>query len=154
MSVLESLRGGLIVSVQAWRDSALDDPYVISAMARAAEEGGAVGVRVNGVEQLRAVRARVTLPMIGLIKRAYPGFETYITPTPLEVQAVIETGCEVVAIDATDRPRPGTSTLRESIDAIHAAGRLAMADCSSVEEAANAHTSRNGVPSLQKGFPF
>ena len=66
MSLLESLRGGLIVSVQAWRGSALDDPYVIAAMARAAQAGGAVAVRIAGIDHLRAVRARVALPIVGL----------------------------------------------------------------------------------------
>ena len=49
----------LIVSVQAWRGSAIDDPAFIAAMARAAQEGGAVAVRVDGVADLHAVRARV-----------------------------------------------------------------------------------------------
>ena len=48
MSLLDALRGGLIVSVQAWRGSALDDPLVIAAMARAAQDGGAVAVRIAG----------------------------------------------------------------------------------------------------------
>src|SRR5689334_5646717 len=100
MSVFDSLRGGLIVSVQAWRGSALDDPVVIAAMAGAAQESGAVGVRIEGIDDLRAVRARVQLPIIGLIKCEYAGFEPYITPGLAEVRAVLETGAEIIAIDA------------------------------------------------------
>ena len=85
MSLLDALRGGLIVSVQAWRGSAIDDPQIIAAMSRCAQEGGAVAVRIEGEANLRAVRARVALPMIGLIKREYPGFEPYITPSLAEV---------------------------------------------------------------------
>jgi len=129
MSLLDGLRGGLIVSVQAWCGSALDDPLVIAAMARAAQDGGAVAVRIAGVEHLRAVRERVALPVIGLIKREYPGFEPYITPTLTEVRAVIATGADIVAFDATARPRPGDGTLADTIETIHASGRLAMADC-------------------------
>jgi N-acylglucosamine-6-phosphate 2-epimerase len=135
MSTLDGLRGGLIVSVQAWRGSALDDPVVIAAMARAAQDGGAVAVRVAGVEHLRAVRERVALPVIGLIKREYPGFEPYITPTLAEVRAVIATGADVVAFDATARPRPGDAKVADAIETIHASGRLAMADCATAADA-------------------
>ena len=104
MSLLDALRGGLIVSVQAWRGSALDDPHVIAAMARAAQDGGAVAVRIAGVDHLRAVRELVALPIVGLIKREYPGFEPYITPTLEEVRDVIGAGADIVAFDATARP--------------------------------------------------
>ena len=135
MSLLESLRGGLIVSVQAWRGSALDDPHVIAAMARAAQEGGAVAVRVAGSDDLRAVRASVALPVIGLIKREYAGFEPYITPTLEEVRSVIASGADIVAFDATRRRRPDGVKLLDMIGAIHAAGRLALADCATSADA-------------------
>jgi N-acylglucosamine-6-phosphate 2-epimerase len=126
---LAALRGGLIVSVQAWPGSAIDDPFVIAAMARAAQESGAVAVRIAGVENLHAVRARVALPIIGLIKREYPGFEPYITPTVAEIREIVATGAEMVAFDATPRPRPGGDDVAALIAAIHAEGRLALADC-------------------------
>lgn len=135
MSTLEMLRGGLIVSVQAWRGSALDDPAIIAAMARAAQEGGAVAVRIAGVEHLRAVRARVALPVIGLIKREYAGFEPYITPTVEEVRGVVATGAEIVAFDATARRRPDASALGDLVDSIRAGGCLALADCATAAEA-------------------
>jgi N-acylglucosamine-6-phosphate 2-epimerase len=134
MSLLETLRGGLIVSVQAWPHSALDEPHVIAAMARAAQEGGAVAVRVAGVEHLRAVRARVQLPVVGLIKRRYPGFAPYITPALADVRAVLATGAEIVAFDATLRPHPD-GEIDGLVDAIHAAGRIALADCATVADA-------------------
>jgi N-acylglucosamine-6-phosphate 2-epimerase len=135
VSLLESLRGGLIVSVQAWEGSALDDPRIIAAMARAAQDGGALAVRVQGVGDIHAVRQCVALPIVGLIKRAYPGFDPYITPTLAEVASVIGTGVEIVALDATARARPDGSVLGDAIEAVHAAGRLAMADCSSLADA-------------------
>lgn len=133
-SLLEELRGGLIVSVQAWPGSALDDPHVIAAMARAAQEGDAVAVRIQGVANLRAVRARVEVPIVGLVKREYPGFEPYITPTLEEVTAIAEAGADLIAFDATARPRPAGTQLEALIDAVHAAGKLAMADCATLEE--------------------
>jgi N-acylglucosamine-6-phosphate 2-epimerase len=138
MTLLDGLRGGLVVSVQAWRGSALDDPQVIAAMAMAAQDGGAIAVRVAGQEHLRAVRARVKLPVIGLIKREYAGFEPYITPTLEEVHAVIATGAEIVAFDATSRPRPHDLPLGDIVAAIHSAGRLALADCATALDAARA----------------
>ena len=127
--ILESLRGGLIVSVQAWAGSAIDDPYVLAAMAAAAEANGAVAVRMQGVVNLTAARARVRVPIIGIIKRQYEGFEPYITPTLAEVREIAATGADIIAFDATGRARPGGTSLDEIVAAIHAEGRLAMADC-------------------------
>ncbi|MGZ3497032.1 MAG: N-acetylmannosamine-6-phosphate 2-epimerase [Vulcanimicrobiaceae bacterium] len=129
MNVLDRLHGGLIVSVQAWPGSAIDDPRVLAAMALAAERNGAAGVRIQGVANLHAVRERVSIPMIGIIKREYEGFEPYITPTLREVREVLAAGAEIVAFDATARPRPGGVTAAELVEAIHAEGALAMADC-------------------------
>lgn len=129
MSVLEGLRGKLVVSVQARPGRALDDPHVLAAIARAAEDAGAAGVRIQGVANLRAVRARVRVPIIGIIKREYTGFEPYITPTIDEADAVLQCGAEIVAFDATARPRPGGAQVADIIRAIHAGGALAMADC-------------------------
>jgi N-acylglucosamine-6-phosphate 2-epimerase len=132
--LLERLLGGLIVSVQAPRGSALDDPYIIGAMAHAAQLNGAVAVRIEGVENLRAVRGRVGVPIVGLIKRHHAGFEPYITPSLDDVRAVVDTGAEIVAFDATGRPLPDDSTVADAIGIIHSAGRLAMADCATYED--------------------
>ncbi|MGA8535040.1 MAG: N-acetylmannosamine-6-phosphate 2-epimerase [Candidatus Tumulicola sp.] len=136
--VLARLRGGLIVSVQAWKGSALDDPAVIAALARAAQDGGAVAVRIAGERHIRAVRARVSLPIVGLIKREYAGFEPYITPTLDEVAAIVAAGAEIVAFDATPRARPGGATVGRLVEAIQSAGCVAMADCATVAEATRA----------------
>ncbi len=138
MSTLERLRGGLIVSVQAAAGSALDDPYVIAAMAAAAVEGGAAGVRIQGVANLQAVRERVGVPIVGLVKREYPGFEPYITPTLREVGEISAAGADVVAFDATARPHPDSVRVVELVAAVHAEGRLAMADCALGEDGAQA----------------
>jgi N-acylglucosamine-6-phosphate 2-epimerase len=135
MSLLERLRGGLIVSVQAWPGSAIDDPSVLAAMAAAAQSNGAVGVRVQGTAALRAVRARVGVPMIGLIKRSHEGFEPYITATLEDVADVVHSGAEIVAFDATARPRPLGLTVERLVEAIHDAGCLAMADCAGAADA-------------------
>jgi N-acylglucosamine-6-phosphate 2-epimerase len=134
MDLLERLRGGLIVSVQAWSGSAMDDPYVIAAMARTAASNGAVGLRIQGVTNIEAVRAKTGVPIVGLIKREYPGFEPYITPTLDEVRSIIAAGADIVAFDATARPRPGGATVASLVQAIAGAGCVAMADCATVED--------------------
>ncbi|MDH2909479.1 MAG: putative N-acetylmannosamine-6-phosphate 2-epimerase [Candidatus Eremiobacteraeota bacterium] len=139
MISLESLRGALIVSVQAKPGSALDDPAVIAALAFAAQEGGAAGLRIQSAAHIRAVKARCTLPVIGLVKREYRGFEPYITPTLREVGEILEAGAEIVAFDATLRERPEGTTLEAIVATIHAASRRAMADCATFEEARMAH---------------
>jgi N-acylglucosamine-6-phosphate 2-epimerase len=136
--VLETLRGGLIVSVQAPAGSALDDPYVLAAMARAAQDAGAVGVRMQGIANLRAARERVTVPIVGIVKRNCPGFEPYITPGLSDVRAILDTGCEIVAFDATRRERPDGSSTAQFVAAVRAGGALAMADCACASDGSQA----------------
>ncbi len=138
MNLLERLRGGLIVSVQARADSALDEPGVLAAMARAARDGGAIALRVQGVANLQAVKSRVDVPLVGILKRQYSGYEPYITPTPGEIAEVLACGVEIVAFDATLRLHPKNATVAELVAAVHAGGALAMADCADRADAANA----------------
>ncbi|HEY5258827.1 MAG TPA: putative N-acetylmannosamine-6-phosphate 2-epimerase [Candidatus Baltobacteraceae bacterium] len=146
MNVLERLRGGLIVSVQAAPGSALDDPYVLAAMARAAVDAGAVAVRIQGIANLEAVRRRVDVPIVGLIKADHPGFEPYITATIEQARAILATGAEVVAFDATGRARPDGSATLEMVEAVHGGGALAMADCARAAD--GTHAARAGADIL------
>lgn len=131
--VLKRLRGRLVVSCQANPDSPLRDPYIISRLALAAEQGGAAGLRVQGFEDVQAVRAVTDLPIIGLTKTDREDTEVYITPTAAEAVYLAELGAEIVALDATLRPRP--EPLGEMFAAVHAAGALVMADISTLDEA-------------------
>lgn len=133
--ILERLRGGLIVSCQALEGEPLHGPGFMAAMARAAEMGGAVGIRANSPEDIRAIKAVCSLPLIGLYKRTYPNSDIYITPTMREVRAVVEAGAELVAIDATQRPRPDGLTLEELVRQIRAESEvLIVGDVSTYEE--------------------
>jgi N-acylglucosamine-6-phosphate 2-epimerase len=100
---LDALRGGLVVSVQAAPGTPLDAPAHIAAMARAAALGGASGIRAA---EVAAVREAVALPVIGLRKRRVEGSEVYITPTLEDARFVAQAGADLVAVDATRRPRP------------------------------------------------
>lgn len=107
---LERMRRGLVVSVQAASGSPLAAPEHLVALARAVEAGGAVGIRTEGVEAIRAIRAAVAVPVIGLVKRQTPGTDVYITPDIADALAAAEAGADLVAVDATERPRAdGTS---------------------------------------------
>ena len=74
------------------------------------------------------------MPIIGIVKRNYDNSEIYITPTMKEVEELLSTRAEIIALDATDRERPGGVLTKVLVDRIHGEGRLAMADCSIFEE--------------------
>lgn len=113
--LLESLRGGLIVSCQAPPGSPLHDPYVIRAMALTAEQQGAVGVRLNGATHITAAREVLAVPIIGLEKVVTPGSDVYITPTFAVAERIAQSGADIIAIDATQRPRPDGETIEPLI---------------------------------------
>lgn len=128
----------MIVSCQALENEPLHSSFIMSRMARAAEEGGASGIRANSVADIKAIRKETKLPIIGIIKRDYEGSEVYITPTNKEIGELLETDCEIIALDATKRKRPNNASIEEQVNKIHNAGKLAMADISTFEEALNA----------------
>ena len=132
--MLERLRG-LIVSIQPEAQSVLNTPETVALLARCAVANGAAGVRIEGVSRISAVRRAVDVPIVGLIKRIYPGFDPYITPTEHEIAAIAGAGAEVIAFDATPRLRPGGHDVAALIAAIHARGALAMADCATGADA-------------------
>jgi N-acylglucosamine-6-phosphate 2-epimerase len=133
---------GLIVSVQAPEGSPLRDPDVIAAMAEASLRNGASGVRLESPEHIGAVRRRCPDALIvGLWKRTYPDSSVYITPGWEEVRAVWGAGADVVALDATERQRPGGEDLEQLINrARRELGASLMADVDSVANGLRAAT--------------
>jgi N-acylglucosamine-6-phosphate 2-epimerase len=123
--VLEALRGGLVVSVQASPGAPLAAPAHIAAMARAAELGGAAGIRAT---EVAAVKEAVGVPVIGLRKRRVEDSDVYITPTLDDARAVVAAGADIVAVDGTPRPRPDGVGLA-SLVAELAVPVLADVDC-------------------------
>jgi N-acylglucosamine-6-phosphate 2-epimerase len=102
-----TLKGSLIVSVQAPEGSPLRHPLAIAAMAEACLVNGAAGVRLESPEHIAAVRRRCPQALIvGLWKRTWPDSSVYITPRWQEITAVWGAGADVVALDATERRRP------------------------------------------------
>ncbi|MCB1355444.1 MAG: putative N-acetylmannosamine-6-phosphate 2-epimerase [Maritimibacter sp.] len=130
--ILDHLRGHLVVSCQPVVGGPLDRPEIAARFALAALDGGARGLRIEGIDNLEAVRAVTDAPIIGLIKSDRTDTDVRITATVAEAQALARTGADIVAFDATDRPRP--AAVAEIVAAIHAEGRLAMADCATIAE--------------------
>lgn len=133
MNLLERLRGGLVASCQPVDLGPMDRPEIVAAMARAAVAGGARGLRIEGVENLRATRPHVTVPIVGIVKSDLPDSPVRITVCVSEARALAEAGADVIAYDATPRPRtdPREAVLAE----ILRTGRLAMADCATLADA-------------------
>jgi N-acylglucosamine-6-phosphate 2-epimerase len=104
--IIARFKNGCIVSCQALEDEPLFGSIYMAAMAIAAEEGGAVGIRANTPADIAAIKKRSALPVIGLYKYIYPGYDVYITPTINEVRQVVEAGADLVAIDMTQMSRP------------------------------------------------
>ena len=88
--ILNKINGGLIVSCQALESEPLYDSYIMFKMAWAAKLGGAVGIRANTVVDIKAIKEKVDLPIIGIIKQEYDDSDVYITPTMAEVDALVE----------------------------------------------------------------
>lgn len=129
------VRGELVVSCQAADGHPLRDTATIVRIALAAVQGGAVAIRCGGyggLADVAAVAVAVTVPVIGLTKEGDTG--VYITPTVESAVAVARAGAAVVAVDATDRPRPDGASFAASVTAVHAAGALVMADVSTLAE--------------------
>lgn len=135
--ILDRLRG-LIVSIQPEVESVLNAPETVALLAQCAVANGAAGVRIEGATRIAAVRRAVGVPIVGLVKRSYPGFAPYITPTTADIEAIAGAGAEIVAFDATPRPRPDGLALSAVVAAIHARGALAMADCATGADARSA----------------
>ncbi len=111
----------------------MDKRDIIVAMAGAAVAAGAGGLRIEGADNVRAVTALIkNVPVIGIVKRDLDDSPVRITPYLHDVHALIEAGAAVIAFDGTNRQRP--VAVAELLAATHAAGRLAMADCSTLED--------------------
>jgi N-acylglucosamine-6-phosphate 2-epimerase len=143
--VLKRIQHGLIVSCQALCSEPLYSSFIMGRMAFAAYQGGAVGIRANTPSDIEEIKKSVNLPVIGLFKAEYDDSQVYITPTIKEIDALMEVGPEIIAVDATNRIRPNKQTLIGFFKEVKAKypNQMFMADTSCYEE---------GVTAKELGF--
>jgi N-acetylmannosamine-6-phosphate 2-epimerase/N-acetylmannosamine kinase len=133
LHIIERLRGSLIVSCQPVPGGPLDRPEIVVGFALAALASGAAAVRIEGIANVAAVRAATRAPIIGLVKRDFPGTPVRITALLEDVDTLAAAGADIIAIDATACPHPVPAA--DLLAAIRRHGRLAMADISNAAEA-------------------
>lgn len=134
-------KNALVVSCQARADNPLHGPVYMSAMALAAEAGGAKGLRANGVDDISAIRAVTALPIIGIAKVWDDRFPVYITPGFEDAARIAKAGADIIGIDATPRPRNGEPVDRLIGRIRHELGKEVFADISTLDEGKAAHAS-------------
>ena len=132
-------KGALVVSCQARADNPLHGPLHMTAMALAAEAGGARGIRANGPEDVAAIRAATALPIIGIRKVWDDRFPVAITPDFGSASQIAAAGADIVALDATPRPRDGEPVERLIARIRGELGREVFADISTLDEGHAAH---------------
>ena len=130
--ILAQLKNGLIASCQPVDSGPMDSPEIVAAMAAASVAGGAAGLRIEGIENLKAARKAVNVPIVGIVKYDLEDSPVRITPFLQDIDDLYNAGADIIAFDGTDRVRP--TTIEASVKRIQELGAMSMADCSTFEE--------------------
>lgn len=113
VSYLTPLKNGLVVSCQVPDDTPINTPEFIAAQALTVIQAGAYGIRAQGINNVTAISKVTNLPIIGLVKRYESSSPVYITPLIEDVLELEQAGAQIVAVDATERIRPGSINFEE-----------------------------------------
>lgn len=130
--IFQLLKGGLIASCQPVDNGPMDKPEIVSAMAQACINGGAVSLRIEGINNLKATRPMVNAPIVGIVKRDLADSPVRITPFLRDIDQLVAAGADIIAFDGTDRIRP--VDIKTIVKHIQSLGHLSMADCSNLQE--------------------
>jgi N-acylglucosamine-6-phosphate 2-epimerase len=131
----------LIVSCQAEGNDPFNSPEGVALFARAAEMGGADGIRSEGVEKTKQIINEVNIPVIGLVKSVFDDNTVRITGRFKDVENLLKIGCNIIAIDGTLRIRENL-TGPEFITKVKRKYQcLVLADISTKEEAIDCQNS-------------
>lgn len=138
--VLEKIKDELIVSCQALSDEPLHSSFIMSKLALAAKQGGAKGIRANSKKDIIAIKNEVNLPILGIVKRDYEDSSVFITATYKEIDELLESGCDMIAMDATQRKRPENISVGDLVKYAKEKKPTVqlMADIATVEDAVQA----------------
>lgn len=140
--LFERIKGKVIVSCQAVKGEPLyvEEKSIMYLMARAAKQAGTPAIRTSSIRDVIAIKEETGLPVIGLIKVQYEGFESYITPTMKEVDELVEAKADVIALDCTNQKRGDGKSISEFISEVREKypEAVLMADISTYEEGVNA----------------
>lgn len=146
MNIIEKLKNEVIISVQAMPNEPLYKEECLTAMMQSVINGGAKALRLAGGRDVKNAKKLFDVPVIGLTKPDKLPDNwmnvVYITPTLKEVKELIDSGADIIAADATQRPRPKES-LEEIVTYVKSHNKLAMADISTFEE---------GIKARELGF--
>ncbi|MBS2007904.1 MAG: N-acetylmannosamine-6-phosphate 2-epimerase [Cyanobacteria bacterium SZAS TMP-1] len=148
--VIDSIDGAMIVSCQASKGEPLCHPDHILALSLSGINGGARGLRLEGVENIARVRRSLdsiyegNVPIVGLTKSEISPEEkltsVYITASFADAKSLAEAGADIIALDATGRKRSDGMTLKETIERIHSElNKAVWADCATFGEGLAAH---------------
>ena len=140
-AALERLHNGLIVSCQAAPGSPLANRGLMSYMAEAAEAGGAVAIRAEGLRDIAEIKKAVSIPIIGLIKLKSENTPIVITPLLEHVYQLLEVGADLIAVDATLRKRADGTLGNDFVAQAKAVGAQVVADIDNLESAIAAEKS-------------
>lgn len=140
--IFDAIKGDIIISCQALPGEPLyvEEESIMYLMARAAKRAGAKCIRTNSVRDVVAIKKETGLPVVGLIKKVYEGYGSYITPTMVEIDALMEAEADIIALDCTMRERGDGTTINDFLAEIKAKypDIIIMADISTYEEGVNA----------------
>ena len=155
--IFKQIKGGLIVSCQALEHEPLytKEGGIMPLMAKAAAMRGAVGIRANTVRDITQIKEVVDLPVIGIIKKDYPGTPMYITVTMKEVDELVACGVDILAVQGTSALRPDGMTAPDFIREVKKKypNQLVMADIATYEEAmACAEAGADFVGTTMRGY--
>lgn len=134
-NIIKSLKNGIIVSCQSEGEDPFNHPEYVALFAKAAEMGGAIGIRTEGIEKLKAIKKSTNLPVIGLVKSKYEDGYVKITGSVKDVESLIEAGTDIVAIDGTFRKREGMTGPEMIRQIKNKYGCLVLADIATFDEA-------------------
>ena len=135
--VLDKIKGKLIVSCQAREGWPMYGTEIMAAFAKAAEQGGAAGIRATGADNIAKIKEKVNLPIIGINKQFRDEFDVYITPTYESAKEILDLGIDIIALDATPRSRPEGERIEDIVERIlkEYPNTLIMGEISTIEEA-------------------